>query len=507
MKKNLSLILWILIAVFTIGLLFSKVILPTSNWLGYGLIVAILICLGFIVRENKDRISKRTATQGANSALTIILVLGILSLVNFFSLRNPQKFDVTKNQLNTFSDQSKKVLSEIQQDVTFSFFYSQPGELEQNRALLEDYQDLNPKLEIEYLQIEKNLERARAAELKNPTTLIIKLGKREKKIENLTEEQITNALIDLRKTKAQVVCTTVGHGEAPMSDKNQADSFASIVDQLESEAFEFKEWRTAQEKEPDASCSMIAILGPKKPFFKPELESLESYLSNGGSVLIALDVSLKGDDPTPGLRDLLKKYSISTKHHLILDPNPLNKMMGHSEALALVANFSKESPITKVFDNASGSVRNIGHFPFARPLMIIPEPPKTLKVTWLAQTMETSWAETNMKAIRQGRAQFNPDQDTRGPLTVAMAVSGKLKEDQKKDLKLVVFGSSLFANNKYSRFGINGDLFMNAVNWLSGDEDFITIRKKKDDPGEIQLSVEAGRIIFWISVVDRKSVV
>ncbi|MEA1997531.1 MAG: hypothetical protein U9N45_07815, partial [Gemmatimonadota bacterium] len=53
---------------------------------------------------------------------------------------------------------------------------------------------------------------------------------------------------------------------------------------------------------------------------------------------------------------------------------------------------------------------------------------------------------------------------------------------------LVVFGDSQFAMNSYLRYGGNRDLFMNAVNWLIGDERLITIRPKDPEDQTIYLT-------------------
>jgi ABC-type uncharacterized transport system involved in gliding motility auxiliary subunit len=65
----------------------------------------------------------------------------------------------------------------------------------------------------------------------------------------------------------------------------------------------------------------------------------------------------------------------------------------------------------------------------------------------------------------------------------------------------VVFGSGQFANNSYSRYGGNLDLFLNSVSWVLEDESMISIRAKDEDDSKIELSQNQGVAIFWICVV------
>ena len=95
---------------------------------------------------------------------------------------------------------------------------------------------------------------------------------------------------------------------------------------------------------------------------------------------------------------------------------------------------------------------------------------------------------------------FNPG-DVKGPVSAAVAVSGKLDEKAARETRIVVFGSSLFAANKFERLGLNSDLFLNTAGWLLEDENSITIRPKEKRQGFIELTKQEQQIIFWLCVV------
>jgi len=66
-----------------------------------------------------------------------------------------------------------------------------------------------------------------------------------------------------------------------------------------------------------------------------------------------------------------------------------------------------------------------------------------------------------------------------------------------------VVGTSLWAQNSIlgSRSLGNGNMLANMINWLSSDEDLISIRPKS--PEDRPLNVTAGNLksIFWLSFV------
>src|SRR5690606_30547776 len=100
-----------------------------------------------------------------------------------------------------------------------------------------------------------------------------------------------------------------------------------------------------------------------------------------------------------------------------------------------------------------------------------------------------------------GKAELNQG-DKAGPHNAAVAVEGKLKDSKAtKNTRLVVFGTSYFATNNYSRRGSNLDFFLNAASWLMEDENLISIRSKEDGPGKVELSQKQGIIIFWLTIL------
>jgi ABC-type uncharacterized transport system involved in gliding motility auxiliary subunit len=54
--------------------------------------------------------------------------------------------------------------------------------------------------------------------------------------------------------------------------------------------------------------------------------------------------------------------------------------------------------------------------------------------------------------------------------------------------RFVVVGSSSWPANSFITFNGNGDLAMNALNWLASDEDLISIRPKADDDQKLTMT-------------------
>jgi hypothetical protein len=133
----------------------------------------------------------------------------------------------------------------------------------------------------------------------------------------------------------------------------------------------------------------------------------------------------------------------------------------------------------------------------------------------VVQTSPRSWAETDIKAVlTTGQAKLEESRgDKPGPISIAAAVAAPgsattpaPKPDDpanapKPEARVVVFGDSDFVTN--SAIGIQGnrDLFMNAIGWLSQQENLIAIRP--NDPADRRITMTAAQQsnIAWLSLI------
>ncbi len=483
---NTTNLLWAALGILFLAVIAIKTFAIGPDWL-YAVPLGGMIIAGIAL----ILVTSRNAAYGFNSIISTILIVGIVGVVNYISFNYPLKADLTKNKVHSLSDQTIKTVKGLQQPVK-AIYYSKLPQREQVRPLLDNMRGLSTQFEVEYIDPDKEPTRAKQAGVRKYGTLQLQVGERDTKLEEVTEEKVTNALIKLLKKKAPVLCSLIDHGEKSFSN-NQAEGFELAKKALNDQAYEVRDLSLIKEGKVPADCDAIAILGPTKAFFEQEVKLLREYLDNGGRALIAVDINLKGSEFSPELVSILKAWYVDTQLALVVDP--LSRMLGVNEAVPILATYSKDHPITKEFQANS-------YFPFTRPVDVLEGAPPSLNVQWLAKTTPKSWAEQGLKQLAQGQAQFQQGQDKVGPINVAVAVQGKQKDSKaEKNTRLVVFGSSNFAANQYARFGGNMDLFLNSISWLMEDESLISIRAKEDGPGKVELSQRQGTVIYLLTVI------
>ena len=67
--------------------------------------------------------------------------------------------------------------------------------------------------------------------------------------------------------------------------------------------------------------------------------------------------------------------------------------------------------------------------------------------------------------------------------------------------RFVVVGTSRWIGNGFLAFNGNRDLYMNMLNWLSSDEDLISIRPKDPEDRRLNMNPRQATMLFYGSVV------
>jgi len=81
----------------------------------------------------------------------------------------------------------------------------------------------------------------------------------------------------------------------------------------------------------------------------------------------------------------------------------------------------------------------------------------------------------------------NDPKNKKGPLSLAAAGTYKTGKENSQG-RFVVVGSSAWAENSFINFNGNRDLALNTMNWLSSDEDLISIRPKEQEDRRITMT-------------------
>ena len=259
-----------------------------------------------------------------------------------------------------------------------------------------------------------------------------------------------------------------------------------MADELKKENYVTKTVNLVSENGVPADCTVLVDAGPAKALFPQEAEMIGKYLENGGKAMLLVD-----PDMNPGLADLLKAWNINLGENTVIDASGVGRMFGTGPAVPLVSDYGAH-PITQNFG------RTMSFFPLARTVTIADKGNTKLYPVELLKTSSFSFAVKDLEDLKKRGGKLDPKVDTQGPLSIGVAVENK---EGDKDSRLVVIGDSDFASNQVISMQRNGDLFYNAINWLSADENLISIRPKSPTNRRVNLTEGQTRGLFWFSLV------
>jgi gliding motility-associatede transport system auxiliary component len=467
-------------------------------------------------------VSARTVRAGT-SAIGIVLAAALLVGANYLAFRHWKRFDWTKTQIYSLSEQTRKIVSGLKEPVRVTVFMTGEARLYQPvKELLSRYQALSPKIEVEYLDPRRNI--ARAEQLVKEfgirqNTVVFRSGDRKKYVEEdkladfdfagmqmgggspsikafKGEEAFTSAILSVTESRQPKVYFSQGHGEASLDSGERGRGYAEAKQLLERDNMTVGVWESLGKDQLPSDADVIVVAGPRTAFLEPEAGALRSYLASGGHALLLLDPILPGPGAPPsdlGLRPVLDVYGLKLGDDLVVDPANALPLVG---AETVLANRYGTHPIVRSI--AAEGLPVI--FPLVRSVTKAEKPPEGVTENMLVETSPDGWGETNLKNLDAGLKKEAGD--TPGPVSLAVAVgpADETKPDPKTP-RLVVIGNSRFAAGGTLTNGANGMLFANAVHWLAGSEKKIGIAPKAFEQASLTLSDAQVRKVGYVAVV------
>jgi ABC-type uncharacterized transport system involved in gliding motility auxiliary subunit len=456
---------------------------------------------------NSSWVKARQTKYWTYTVAYTIVILAVLGAVNFLANRYDKSYDSTANKAFSLSDQTLKVVKGLNRDVTATYF-GDTATFPNARDILERYAALSPKFHVTYVDAERKPAIAKAAGYRPDSPVLITSGARTEPAKALSEEEITGAVIRSLKSGERNVCVLNAAGEHSIDDQ-QSGGYALLKQLLERDNYKVRtvDFKAAA---PDASkavavgqapvagatevpkdCTVLIVGGPQLDYTAAAVDAIRNYEENGGRELIMLDnvLRLGKDDAAAenaGLTKVLADWGVTVNKDLVLDLSGMGQLFGLPPEVPVLLSY-EQHPITAPLTRMPTA------YPLVRSIDI--NPVEKTSVSKLFATTEESVAVTG---IGPGGS-IDPKKGKKGPLT--LGVAGTYKGATAG--RFIVTGTSLWSQNSIlgSRSLGNRDLLGNMINWLSSDEDLISIRPKEPEDRPLTLTTQKLTSIFWLSFV------
>lgn len=422
-----------------------------------------------------------------NSLLTTVLVVIIITifiLVNFWVNKldlNP--IDVTKEKLYTLSEDSKSQVQKINEEVHIYFF----GYDEANSTVIlaKQYHEINEKISAEAIDITKRPDLAQKYGIDSNTSvgIIVESLERYKVLTSsdfvtydtttfetidITEQKLTNAIIDTTIAKKPHIYFLEGHEEKSLSNE-----LITINAFLQNEINDVSSLDLLKQDIPE-DCDTLVIADPQKDFADIETNKILEYINKGGNILWLNNPSLKDLD-IPNINKILNVFGFDFSKGMIGEQDS-NKIILKNPFLIL-PNISYNE-ITKDLYTASGIIfAGAGKINFQNDEKLSE---LGLEVNNLLTSSDQSVYIEDYTAESLSKASSTEN----GPFILGAEINKKI--DNEKSSKMIVFSNCNFitdttvsesTNKKLVNLYNNKDLFLNSIAYLTDRGDTIRIRK------------------------------
>jgi ABC-type uncharacterized transport system involved in gliding motility, auxiliary component len=463
-------------------------------------------------------------TKKTQTLLRVLLVLGILILVNFISVRIFGRLDLTKARVYTLSDASKNLVRDLDDRVTVKAYFTEdlPAPYNNNRRavldILNDYKAYSKgNLHYEFInpEGEKNEREAQQAGIPPVEVQIVKEDKFEVKraflglvmmyedkkevlpvIQNLSslEYDISAAIKRLTTRTKKRIGYTAGHQETALSSMQRASQ--EIDAQYESVPVDL----SSNTAEIPQDLAALLIIAPQTKFSDTAKYQIDQYLMRGGKVAFLLnkmniDLSAQYKVAQPvniGLEDMIENYGIRINSDLVRDAQCANITVMQNQGqfqmrsqipfpyLPNAVNVDRSNPIVK---DLQGII-----FYFVSSLDTTLAANKGLKAEVLVRSSKHSGRQSGFVMIDPFH-RYAPEELAESNIPMAAVVSGSFKSffegkslvphtTKSPDTRIIVVGDGDFMKDDFAGNRGNLTFFVNIVDFLADDAGLITIRSK-----------------------------
>jgi len=419
----------------------------------------------------------------AQSWLFVILFLLLIIILGYLAHQYRYAKDVTQANRNILTQGSVEVLQQMKNPVNITVFATNDdassGDTFRKGMLdfIARYQREKKDIKLTFINPTEEPKLAQEANIKQDGEVIVEYNKRTEHIfPPIVEQDMTNLLVRLSRTNTKPVMFLDGHGERHLQGVKNHD-LGEFGKQLETKGFKFANPDLTIAQEVPSNGAMLVIAAPQVNVSEIEAKKIKTYIEKGGNVLWLLD-----DNDFHGLDIVAEYLGLKVSPGVVVD---MSAAQYGADAKVAFASFYGDHDITRNFQ-----LRTL--FPEAREIDAKASYDFGWKVGRLVEVAPNGWLEST--PLEKGKKiVFDEATDKRGAINIGVALE---RTYGKKGQRVVVMGNANFLSNTFITNGGNLDFGVNIVNWLTGDDELITIQPMPLKDANVTIpSTFGGRMI------------
>lgn len=445
-------------------------------------------------------ISKKHIKNGSYTMVMSVIFIAVVIVINMIVSTIPSKYseiDISSQKLYSIGDETKKMLKDLEKDVTI-YQIAQSGSEDENIAnLLKKYEDESKHIKVEQKDpvVNPKFVSQYTSDDLSANSLIVVCGDRNKVIDynNMYETsidyqtyssqttgfdgegQITSAIGYVTSENLPVLYTVEGHGEKDMD--------SSVKEDIEKANMDIKSLNLLTEGSVPDDADCLFIDSPSTDFSSDEKDAIIEYLENGGKAMIFSDYTT---EDMPNFDAILENYGVQRVDGVVFE--------GDNQHYAMQMPYYLVPTINST--DASSETASAGYYvlaPYAQGIKQLEDVRDTVKIESILTTSDQAYSKTDLNSNTIEKE----DGDVEGPFDLGVSITESLDDD--KETQIVYYSTSNLMDSQTNQMvsGGNEKLIMESLKWMTDTEESASVSIHSKSLEVSYLTITDYDAAFW----------
>ena len=445
-------------------------------------------------------ISKKHIKNGSYTMVMSVIFIAVVIVINMIVSTIPSKYseiDISSQKLYSIGDETKKMLKDLEKDVTI-YQIAQSGSEDENIAnLLKKYEDESKHIKVEQKDpvVNPKFVSQYTSDDLSANSLIVVCGDRNKVIDynNIYETsidyqtyssqttgfdgegQITSAIGYVTSENLPVLYTVEGHGEKDMD--------SSIKEDIEKANMDIKSLNLLTEGSVPDDADCLFIDSPSTDFSSDEKDAIIEYLEDGGKAMIFSDYTT---EDMPNFDAILENYGVQRVDGVVFE--------GDNQHYAMQMPYYLVPTINST--DASSETASAGYYvlaPYAQGIKQLDDVRDTVKIESILTTSDQAYSKTDLNSNTIEKE----DGDVEGPFDLGVSITESLDDD--KETQIVYYSTSNLMDSQTNQMvsGGNEKLIIESLKWMTDTEESASVSIPSKSLEVSYLTITDYDAAFW----------
>ena len=445
-------------------------------------------------------ISKKHIKNGSYTMVMSVIFIAVVIVINMIVSTIPSKYseiDISSQKLYSIGDETKKMLKDLEKDVTIYQIAQSGSEDENISSLLKKYEDESKHIKVEQKDpvVNPKFVSQYTSDDLSANSVIVVCGDRNKVIDynNIYETsidyqtyssqttgfdgegQITSAIGYVTSENLPVLYTVEGHGEKDMD--------SSIKEDIEKANMDIKSLNLLTEGSVPDDADCLFIDSPSTDFSSDEKDAIIEYLENGGKAIIFSDYTT---EDMPNFDAILENYGVQRTEGVVFE--------GDNQHYAMQMPYYLVPTINST--DASSETASAGYYvlaPYAQGIKQLDDVRDTVKIESILTTSDQAYSKTDLNSNTIEKE----DGDVEGPFDLGVSITESLDDD--KETQIVYYSTSNLMDSQTNQMvsGGNEKLIMESLKWMTDTEESASVSIPSKSLEVSYLTITDYDAAFW----------